>query len=166
MSLAHAYASRSRPQRAVIARLAIGWSVFWMTAMLGAAAGLIWFPIHARLEQGGWTLLHPFALAGGAILLLMGCNTLYLLTARRGAGVWIESGEIVFLNRLMTRVPIWDVTGVTVGSYGGKIKRQGILLQGEHGEAAIPVSGLSEKPEIIATRLREILRLGPRHLEL
>lgn len=155
----------SRRQRVVIARLSIWRNTLWMAAMLAAAAWLLWFPLHTRLERGGWQLLHPIMLAGGGILLLMGLNLLYLLLARNAAAVWIESGEIVFLNRLMTHVPIWDVIEVTVGMYGGKYKRQGILLKGEHGEAAVPASDLSEKPEIIAARLREILRLGPRPIE-
>lgn len=154
-----------RRQRVVIARLSIWRNTIWLAAMLGAGGWLIWFPVHARLEHGGWSLLHPVLLAAAAIVLLMGFNLLYLLLARNAAAIWIESGEIVFLNRLMTHVPIWDVTGVVVGLYGGKYKRRGILLKGEHGEAAIPASGLSERPELVADRLREILRLGPRPIE-
>jgi hypothetical protein len=126
----------------------------------------IWFENGHLLEYAespgkhGWILALAISWISAIVAAFAGTTLANQLLFNRGAALWIESGNLIFLHRWILSARCRDILEIASGTTG-QTRHKAILLRMRDGSTkAIPTGALKEPRDVVLLRLTNELNRG------
>jgi hypothetical protein len=129
--------------------------------LLGAINAWSWYSILTEVPGApDYSILPDYVLYVGTALYLLFLpfviEIIRQVLFRKRRAAWVEKGHLIYIHRILFSVPCADIVGFSPERYG-RYNQQGIATLRKGGQKKIlPVGMLSESPEVILERLKNV----------